>query len=352
MSTLTEELAAVSQEEAMQRLSYLTQDYLPEAQWTVGGAFRFDRSLLTMANFLPTNVGVRRIHEVAGVMPCLWSLDYFTQRRPVALNHYCDMLESYARQDIGVTLVFDNPFLTEEQLQDSYGALLVRTLYERDRVRKNSVCVASDALAETIRRICPNLPVRCHYNRLICERNRRTAALYNKLAETYDRVTLHPADAVKPALTGALAQPERFDIVFNDPTPRNHPMRRELLQLLSRMRCEPYNTDLMAQRAELHNRVGDARTEPAALQQRGTCNLTRGEACALYAAGFRSFIIQSQLFRNEMTLLWDIFQCMFPYTPELSNRCALIASSAMAEFGKAKETLPSGLKQFSFSQSE
>lgn len=346
------EPTTISQEEAMQKLSAVTADYVPEAHWTVGGAFRYDNSLLTLAKFLATSLGVRCIDTVAGVPPCLWNLDYFVQRRPVPLDRFCTMLEAYAQLNIGVTLVFDNPYLTPEQLEDPYGALLVRTLYERDRVRKNSVSVACDALAAKVREICPQMKVSCHYNRLIAEKERRNAALYNRLAEQYTRVALHPADAAKPSIWKELLHPERFDIVLNDPTPRNHPLRRELLQLLSAMRVSPYDAELMRRRAELHNRVGETRHLAETLQRKDTCNLSRAETAALYEAGFRSFIIQQQHFRNEMTLLWDIFQSMLSYSPELINKHALIASSAMAEFGRPRETLPSGLRQFAFSQSE
>lgn len=346
------ETETISQEEALRKLAVATADYVPEALWTVGGAFRYDRSLTAMANFFATSLGVRRIDTVAGVPPCLWNLDYFVQRRPVPLDLYCNMLETYAQLGIGVTLVFDNPCLTTEQLQDTYGALLVQQLYERDRIRKNSVCVASDALAAKIREMYPKMKVSCHYNRLIAETQRRSAALYNRLAEQYTRVTLHPADAGKPSLWKDIEHPERFDIVLNDPTPRNHPLRRELLQLLAAMRVSPYDAELMRRRAELHNKVGETRHLAETLQRKDTCNLSRAETQALYDAGFRSFIIQQQHFRNEMTLLWDLFQCMLSYSPELINKHALIASSAMAEFGRAKETLPSGLRQFAFSQSE
>lgn len=341
-----------TQEEILAKLSVVTADYVPEAEWTVGGAFRYDNSLLTIANFLDTSLGVRSISTVAGVPPCLWNLDYFVQRRPVALVKYCSMLEAYAQKGIGVALVFDNPYVTPEQLADPYGAMLVQQLYERDRIRKNSICVASDALAAKIREMYPKMKVSCHYNRLIAETQRRSAALYNRLAEQYTRVALHPADASKPSIWKDIEHPERFDIVLNDPTPRNHPLRRELLQLLAAMRISPYDTELMSRRAELHNRVGETRHLAETLQRKDTCNLSRAETQALYDAGFRSFVIQQQHFRNEMTLLWDIFQCMFSYSPELINKHALIASSAMAEFGRAKETLPSGLKQFAFSQSE
>ena len=228
----------------------------------------------------------------------------------------------------------------------------MKELYNRDRIRKNAVCVASDALAAKLRAELPKLKIHCHVNRLVMEKSKRSAALYNKLAAQYDRVCLHPADAVKPGIINALENKEKFDIVINDSCLRTCPVRREHTALLADMRRAPYDTELMRRRSDLISRVACQKTNPAELQQKASCNLTREEACALYAAGFRSFIIQAQQFRNEMTLLWDIFHCMLDYSPELCNKAALIASSGMAEFGKASSDLPSGLRQFSFTNYE
>ena len=180
----------------------------------------------------------------------------------------------------------------------------------------------------------------------------KRAALYNKLATQYDRVCLHPADAVKPSIVNALENKAKFDIVINDPCLRTCPVRKEHTALLAEMRRAPYDTELMRRRSDLIARVACQKVNSAELQQKASCNLTREEAAALYAAGFRSFIIQAQQFRNEMTLLWDIFHCMLDYSPELCNKAALIASSGMAEFGKASSDLPSGLRQFSFTNYE
>lgn len=342
----------ISQEEALRRLSFLTQDYLPEAKWTLGGAFRFDTSLQTIIPFLSTQVGVRTVNNVAGAPPCLWSLDYFVQRRPLNFTAYCTALETYAQMHIGVILIFDNPYIDDAAIEDGYGAMLVRELYNRDRVRKNAVCVASDKLAAKLREICPHLPIHCHYNRLVAEMGRRTPAFYNQLAEQYTRVCLHPADAAKPAVYGALNNPQQFDIVMNDPSLRTSAVRRDLLRLLAEMRREPYNAALMGLRASLIDRDGEQKLAEATAGPKASCNLTKNEARALYAAGFRSFVFQSQQFRNEMTLLWDVLRGMFDHAPEICNKSALIASSAMAEFGKPKEEMPSGLRRFSFSNYE
>lgn len=342
----------VSAEQALNNMKFLTEGDMPQAQWTIGGAFRYDHSLHVIGKFLETGVAVRQFAAVGGSMPCLWSLDHFTQRRPVPMNTYCRELETYAQNNIGVTLVFDNPYLSEAELDDPYGVLLVQELWKRDRVRKNRVAVANDALAAKIRSICPRIPIDAHFNRAIAEKSKRDAAFYNRLTETYARVTLHPADGSKKAVLEQLADPAKFELVMNDPTLRSNPLRREILQAVSDMRRRPYDTELMRRRAELVNRAGDRKIDPAALSQHSACNLTRAEARAAYELGFRSFIVQGALFRNEITLLWDIFQCLFSYEPELFSKHALIASSAMSEFGKPSDALPSGLKQFLFSQYE
>lgn len=333
-------------------LNSLRGDYLTQANWTVGGAFRFDHSLQVILNTLLQIGKVFPVTHVAGVMPCSWSLDWVIQRRSVSLTDYTNALETYARMGLGVVLVFDNPFLPDELLEDAYITLLVQELYNRDRIRKNAVCVASDKMADRIRSICPKLPVHCHDNRLAAEMGKRTPNLYNKLADIYDRVHLHPTDATRPAIFGALEQPGKFEVVMNDPCLRTCPVRRDHLRLLAQMRRDPYNTELMTQRSNLISRTGCQAINRDAPQQKVSGNLTRREAQTLHDAGFQNFIIRGSQFRNEMTLLWDILRCLQNDAPETSNKAALIATSAMAEFGKAAFILPSGLKRFSFSNYE
>ncbi len=341
-----------SEQEALQNLRHLIEHDMPEARWTVGGALRFDRSLMAVAGFLTRSLAVRTIRSVAAVIPCRWSLDWFVQRRPVPMSEFSAALERYAHAGMGVTLVFDNPFIREEDLEDAYALQLVQELYRCDRVRLNAVCVASDLLAARLRALAPRLPLHCHMNRLVVEQGRRTAALYNKLAGQYERVCLHSADAAKPALLAGIAKPGKFDVTMNDSCLRTCPVRGAHLRLLAAMRREPYEVDAMRQRSELLARAGCHKVDAAALHQKATCNLTREEAHALYAAGFRSFIVQSQQFRNEMTLLWDIFRCLFHATPELSNKMALIATSAMAEVRPPAKSMSSGLRAFSFTNYE
>ena len=335
-----------------EKLRELTADYLPEASWTIGGAFRFDASLQVILTGFAAFLPMRKPARVAGTIACAWSLDWFVQRRPMALAEYTQLLEQYAKMNLGVMLVFDNPFITADQLNDTYTLALVDELYKRDRIRKNAVCVASDLLADHLRTRLPHLPIICHPNRLVCEQGRRNAQLYNTLLQKYNRVCLHPADAVRPAIYSGISDLSHVEIIINDPCHRNCPVRREHMRLLAEMRRDPYNTSLMTQRESLITRNGCHKVDAMALQQKLSCNLTRDEAKALYAAGVRSFIVQGNQFRNEMTLLWDIFQCMLDYSPEIDNKAATIATSLMAQFGAPSNSMPSGLRKFTFTNYE
>lgn len=334
------------------QLAFLLENHLPDAQWTLGGAFRFDASLGILLDFLSKTFPLRKPARVAGTPPCRWSLDWFVQRRPVNLVAYAQQLERYAQSNTGVLLVFDNPYITEDMLEDSYALTLVSELYRCDRVRKNAICVASDLLASRLRQHCPKMPLFCHPNRLVAETGKRTPALYAKLAAQYDRVCLHPLDATRPALYTALQEPGRYDAVINDPCLRTCPVRRDHMRLLADMRKSPYDMGLMARRSQMIDRNGCHAVDATQLRQKATCNLTHEESAALYAAGFRSFIIQGNQFRNEMTLLWDIFNCLLDYSPQLHNKAALIATSAMAQFNLPRQQVLSGLRHFSFSNYE
>ena len=335
-----------------EQLLFMVNNHLPHTQWTFGGAFRYDASLQVVIENLAKSFPLRKPFSVAGGPACKWSLDWYAERRPMSLQTYAATLEKYAALNVGVMLVFDNPYITDDMLNDAYGATLVRELYRCDRVRKNSVSVASDKLAARIREICPKLMVCCHPNRVIVEQNRRTPAMYNKLADLYSNVCLHPVDGTRPEIFTKIDHPEYFSVLVNDPLPRNCALRREHLRLLAEIRKDPYNAELCLRRAQLVEKDGWHVVDASTLRQKATCNLTRNETAALLAAGSKHYIVQGNQFRNEMTLLWDIFRCTLDYGPELSNKSALIASSVMAAFGQPKNQMPSGLKGFQFSNYE
>lgn len=320
-----------------------TRSHARAASWMVGGLFRYDEHLLTLVSFLGMHYPARAVARVAGVAPCAWSLETRGELRPpVDLFRYEVVLRSFAEARTGVVPVFDNPSVTADCLEDPYAHELVKRLLkvEFNPTQRNAVCVASDELAVALRTRYPRLPIICHPNRLIAGAEKRTPEFYEELEKKYNLIILHPRDAVDAALYGQLRHVGRYMAVANDPTLRNDPTRRDRLRLLTELHRSPWNGELR-RALERMDRMTAPRPEEL------TCNLTQQEEAALYAAGIRSFVLQSSRFRHELTLWYDLFYHMFRTEPELSNKAALIASAALAHIRPAEDDVPSGLDLFS-----
>lgn len=328
--------------DAVRPLDETTRGHMPQARWMVGGAFRYDRNLLVLLQFLKTYYPPRAVGRVAGVVQGAWSLVHREVLPPVPEVYYRALLEAYARVQVGVVLVFDNPTLPADSLRDEGLHRMVQQLLlaEYNPTGANAVCVASDALAATLREKYPRLTLMCHPHRAIVEPGRRSPEFYEKLEELYHRVVLHPRDAVVPELFGKLQHVERYEAVVNDPLPRNYASRRELLGVMAALRLRPWDAALLRAQERLLSLAEAGKPAPA-------CCLTQREEAALYEAGIRSFVVQSVAYRNELTLYYDLLSHLFRTQPELSNRAALIMGAAMAHIRESAVSLPSGLSFFS-----
>lgn len=320
-----------------------TRGHARAAAWTVGGLFRYDEHLLTMVSFLAAYYPARAVSRVAGSPPCAWTLEEQGRLRPVLEDWRFDMvLRSFAGERVGVVLVFDNPAPEVESLEDEYAHGLVRRLLstEFNPTQRNAVCVASDALAARLRADYPRLPIICHPNRLLAGTEKRTPEFYESLEKTYSLVTLHPRDAVNPALFSRLKHVGRYLAVVNDPSPRNDATRRDRLRTMAELHRRPWDSSLRRALSRMQQQVAADAASP-------TCNLTCDEETALYEAGVRSFVVQASLHRNELTLWYDLFYHMLRTDPEHSNKAALVASAALAHIRPLEDELPSGLGLFS-----
>lgn len=323
-------------------LDATTHGHLPYASWMVGGAFRYDSHLLTMLEFLGTYYPPRAIAQVVGAPPCAWSLEMQGARRNMPMGHYLELLAAYAGAKAGVVLEFDNPLPPADSLEDEMTHQMVKALCQAvyNPTGRNAVCVANDELASCLRARYPRLPIICHPNRLIVETSRRTPAFYEALERKYNRIILHPRDAVSPSIYQALKHRGRYSAVVNDPIPRNYPARRELLHLLAECRRRPWDSSL----SRAWERMMQS---PSMCTLENTSNLTRLEEAALYEAGIRSYVVQSTLFRNELSFWYSLLYHLLRTSPEHTNRAALITSAAMACIRPSESGLPTGLSLFS-----
>lgn len=329
-------------------LAFLTETRFPQVEWRLGGAFRFDFYLQNLLDFLKKQMpGLFRV-SVAGTPPCLWSIDWYRPRPLINLEQYGATLENYARAGVGVTVEFDNPLLSEEDLRDAASNKLLSEIYRRDRIRKNAVAVANDKLAAHIRAEWPKLPLIAHLNRAVMEPGKRTADFYNRLAEQYDRVTLHPADCASPGVIDKLDAPDRFLAVVNDSCVRNCPVRREHMTLLSQLRRKPYSAELAAGRARFLQTAGCEAIDAAVLRQNRTLLFSEEAMHVLVDRGVRQFAVQDASLRNEATVLWEWLRALFGPADEKGHRVACLISSLLAGSVPNKNKLSSGLRSFSF----
>ncbi len=323
-------------------LGHFVNHRMADAEWVVEGAFRYDVHLITLASYLRSFFPPRQLRTVAGAPPCAWSLDMLEPRAPMTPHACASILASYAEEKLAVLLLFDNPLVPQEALGDTFAHWLIGELLRKENnpTGQNAVCVANDALAKHLRERYDRLPLVCHLNRHLVSPEKRTPQYYAKLGALYRIIMLHPRDAVQKSLLPQLPSSVRFMAVLNDPTPRRYSARRELLSLAAQMRRNPYDYTLCENMRRLRARTGYDKDED-------TCNLSQEEEDALYAAGVRSFMVQSKLLRNEITLWWDMFYHLLRTTPEFSNKSALVASAAMSVLRPSIDQVPGGLGLFS-----
>ena len=329
--------------DALQRLKLLVENHLPEARWTLGGVFRFDTHILTMLAYMHMYFPPRQLARVAGTLPGAWSLDMYSPRPMMSIQAVVERYQAYANEKVGIVLVFDNPVPPAESLKDEYAHHVVQLLFQKENnpTGQNAVCVASDTLAAIIRERCPHAKIMCHPNRSIVSTAKRTSAYYAQLEGLYDEIILHPRDAVTPSVFTQIKRNGVYGAVVNDPMPRNFPTRRELLNLLAEIRRRPYDYELRLHKERMLSRFD-------AFTWENTNNLTMDEEKRLYEHGIRSFIIQAYMFRNELTLLWDMFYHLLRTEPEFSNKAALVVSAALSYIRENPDRLASGTHLFSF----
>ncbi len=296
---------------------------LDDAHWMLGGALRFDSELLAIHQYLKQYIAPRQLRHVSATPPCLWSLDWLGQRALLPDTLIVERIKQYAQAGIALTFSFDNPYIPEEFLDDDYGIGLVHLLSQSPL---NRVWVASDALRDHLRAEFPRLAIDAHPNRIAIEKQKRTPALYRRLAEGYDRVALHPRDGARPEIyTPLAADASRYIIIANDRCLSTCPLRAEHLQQLARRRVHPYQTAPRLAIAELRQRCGCL--QPTATLQGMRANLSHAQLSALYAQGFRQYALVDHKVRSMPDLLHDFCYYLFNPSPDMQHLLATLTAS-------------------------
>lgn len=350
-ASISDELISSSQRKSV--YDALKENHFPEAKWNVGGAFRFDSSIQAFNKyFRQTMEGYTKIGTASGSPACLWTLDWYKPRPLTRLTTFREILDQYAENNMAISICFDNPIITDDQLKDNVGNIFLSEAFSRDRLRVNSISVASEKLANHIRHNFPKIRLHAHVNRLVAEQGKRNAALYEKLAENYSRVSIHPADNIKWDLMESLKDKDKFEITINDNCLRACPVRRDHMAALARIREAPYSAEFLQQRHKLLNLAGCEKISGGQLIQKQSLQLTKEEWKRLYDMGFRRFRIQAEGLRNEISFLWDTARAIWGTDPKISEKIGLIVNGYLATLYRDSTSIPSGLKDFASSSYE
>lgn len=325
-------------------LRYLLGREWDRTNWNLGGAFLYDMCLQLHLSMYPELMAMPVPPvTVSGVLPCLWSLEWFEFSRIVPPDTIKQTLQVYAARKTPVYLYFDNPALTEADVNDPLGLALLAFLQEANPTGKNGVYVASDILAKRIRELYPHMPVKSSVNRAAAQAD-RGAAFYNGLAGLYDRVALHPCDALNNELLEGLRDKAKYEITVNDICLDTCPCRPDHMAVLNQIRREPWNIDLLKKRHECLSRANcELIKRPEGARP---LSLTFDEFDHLFAMGFRDFRIQGESMRNELTFIHYFVKWMYNADEEVDNKRAMLYSTLMISRKPAQATYPTGIADY------
>lgn len=330
---------------------FLANELIPDAIWNIGGAFRHDDLLTLILKLFNVNLDkIVTLSDFNGTLPCLWSLDWYQVPSISTPGQIIETMEKYASQNVGVVLNFDNPLVNAQLLNDSMGESLVKYLFDHDRCRKNAASVATRTLANHIRKTFPKLPLHAHVNLTVAEGAQGNADHYRKLADTFQRVGIHSADAINMELMEKLEDKDKYEITVNDTCLSACPYRKQHMEILGNIRMQPWNLNLLAQRHQILSEVACEEVTLTTSKKTGrSLLLTDKEIKTLYDMGYRRFRVQSESMRNEISLAWEITRLLLSHRPELQNKVALAISSGMIVRKPTSNTPASGLSDFHFS---
>lgn len=316
----------------------------PQVLWSVGGALLYDNALVEFLKFVRSEIPTLRIREVFGAPPCAWSLDWYSTRPLVPPGDFAAAVKKIRDLQLEFALDFDNPFIEAGTLDDVIGNTFLRSLSQLPQM---NVCVASEILASHIRKAFPQAKIRAGANKVVAENGQGNADYYRRAAEKFESVTLHSADAVRPEFLEKLladVPAAKFDIVINDTCLRNCPARREHLEVLAKIRKEPWNAAHLQRR---HAILGKAACENVQATPEVTASVfSREEWKHAYELGFRNFRIQGEKLRSEIAFFWELGNWMLSDAPEVWHKKFAFMASSVNNISVPVPPLKTGTRPF------
>ena len=242
---------------------------------------------------------------VHGNIPCRWNSGRIIQNVSEAYQKKC--LEEYAKRNIPIFLTCSNYKITSEDLNDT---LSNRILALAATFPEAGIISGSELLSSYVRERYPRMIQSTSVLRVVHEHGRGKPEFYNKLAERYDRIVLHPDDGLSLNVIGKIHSLNKIEVLVNENCVRGCNAREEHCDIVCGYYASCRNEDYLNTLERFKKEKCFSTQNVAALSEflhgsRATCNMTYQELDAVYAAGCRHFKIQGRSL-STASLLYDV----------------------------------------------
>ncbi len=293
---------------AMTSLSPYLNPLWADAQWDVSGAFVNDRELVAFFDFCKLLLGFEPFHLVHGAPLCAWNSGRVLRHLMRDAEEMRAAGLEYEQRRIALYLTFTNLLLTEESLKDPLGNALCIFASKHNPTGRNAVILASDILREHIRREFPKLRLVSSILRITADRGKGKLETYQRLAEQYDEVMVHPDDVLNYPLLEQLEDKERHILLINEYCIRNCPLRAHHYDTLSRTSLDFLSYDSSDFENKQNQNGCRSLYTLLADPKRSVLALNTPEIARLRDMGFRHFKLQGRGHANASAILFDLLR--------------------------------------------
>ncbi len=292
----------------MSNLSPYLNPQWADAVWDVSGAFVNDRELVAFFDFCKLLLGFEPYHIVHGSPLCCWNSGRVLKHLLREAEEMRAAGLEYERRGIALYLTFTNLHLKEAQLKDPLGNALCTFASRHNPTGRNSVILASDALREHLRREYPELKLVSSILRITADRGKGKMDAYQRLADQYDEVMMHPDDVLNYDFLEKLEDKERYILLINEYCIRNCPLRAFHYDSLSHMALDFLSHD--SSDFEKKQATNGCRNLYTLLAdpKRSVLALNTPEILRLREMGFRHFKLQGRGHANASSILFDLLR--------------------------------------------
>ncbi len=279
-----------------------------DAEWDVSGAFVNDRELLAFHDFCTALLKFEPFRIVHGAPLCVWNSGRVLKHLMREAEEIRAAGLEYEKRGIALYLTFTNLLLSEAQMKDPLGNALCTFATNHNPTGRNAVILASDVLREHLRREFPKLRLISSILKITAERGKGKLETYQRYAEQYDEVMVHPDDVLNYSLLEKLEDKEKYILLVNEYCIRQCPLRHLHYDSLSHTALDFLSYD--SSDFDAKQSTNGCRSLYTLLvdPKRSVLALNTPELARLRDMGFRHFKLQGRGHANASAVLFDLLR--------------------------------------------